>query len=102
MKTVTTSANGSQHSLPSTRCEFSSARTPISAVTVISGIGNSAMKAGMLNQRSRTVGLTHGVISEMRPMPSTMGSQAILAQSRARRCSSPSVFITSQHAPSSV
>ena len=63
------------------------ARAPTSAANVISGIGSSAMKAGMLNQRSNTVGLTTGVASEISAMPSTTGGQASLAQWSAWRCS---------------
>ena len=101
MNTVTMSAKGSQHSLPSTRCEFSRPRIASNAVTVINGIGNSAMNAGMLNQRSRTVGLTQGVMMEISPMPITTPGHMRLAQCTARRCSSFSVFRISQHAPSS-
>jgi len=77
------------------------ARAATSAASVTSGMGSSAMNSGMLNQRSRTVALTSGVAMDTRPMPSTTGAQARLAQRTAWACSSPSVFITSQQAPSS-
>ena len=57
------------------------------------------MNAGNVNQRSRTVSLTHGVAIEISTRPITTGHQASLAQCTALRCSSPSVFITSQVAP---
>ena len=59
------------------------------------------MNSGMVNQRARTVVLTQGVASEISAMPSTTGGHAVLAQRTACCCSSPSVFINSQPAPSS-
>ena len=58
------------------------------------------MNSGKENQRSRTVGLTQGVTIEINPMPPTTTGQAFLAQAIARACRSPSVFRTSQQAPS--
>jgi|GEM_PF-5033655 len=82
------------------REEFSSRRAATSATAVVSGIGSSAMMPGMLNQRSRTVALTSGVASEISTMPATIGAQASLAQRTALAWSAPSVFMTSQVAPS--
>ena len=59
------------------------------------------MISGSANQRSRTVSLIQGVAIEISTRPPTIGAQAILAQTTARRCSSPSVFMISQVAPSS-
>ena len=61
------------------------------------------MKPGMLNQRSRTPGLTIGVATEISPMPmtTTTGQAALAPITTARRCSAPSVLMISQLAPSS-
>ncbi len=56
---------------------------------------------GSTNQRSRTATLIQGVATEIRISPHTIGAHAILAHCTARCWSSPSVFMTSQHAPSS-
>ena len=59
------------------------------------------MISGSTNQRARTVALIHGVAIEISTRPATIGAQAVLAHCTARRCNSPSVFMISQHAPSS-
>ena len=65
------------------------------------GMGSRAMNSGMMNHLLRTVRLTSGVATEIKPMPSTTGAQAFLAHSTAWRCKSPSVFMMSQAAPNS-
>jgi len=99
--TAIRSTKGSQHSLPRTCGEPSITRTTARHRPVMIGIGSSAMICGSANQRSRTVGLTHGVAIEISAMPTTTGSHASLAQATAWRCSSPSVLRISQAAPSS-
>ena len=60
----------------------------------------SAMIDGSSNHRCRTVSLIHGVAIEIRSSPPHIGAHAMRAQRTARSCSSPSVFMMSQVAPS--
>ncbi len=76
VNTVTTRANGSQHRLPSTWRERSTASVPNRQIALISGIADSAISCGNANQRSNTVRLTQGVASEISSTPSATGPQA--------------------------
>ena len=66
------------------------------------GIGNKPMKFGKLNQAAAIVSLTSGVDTEMASRAKPMTGIARLPQTSALSNSSPSVFRSSQPAPSTM
>ena len=71
------------------------------AHTHAAGSAMSASVSGKSNHLARTVSLTSGVARLTRPTPSATHSNPQRDHARALACSAPSVFSTSQVAPSS-
>src|SRR6266853_879227 len=71
--------------------------TITNSTAVISGTGASSTMLGNENHLWNTKLLTSGVATEMAAMPAAASHRLRRAQATARRCSSPSVFMSGQH-----
>ena len=69
--------------------------------TTSTGTGSAVRMIGKSNQRARNSGIRNGMMALTSPMKPSVSRANTRASRRACSCSSPSVFHTSQHAPSS-